>query len=124
VTAANEAVLELAPAPDLPGLWWRPASKCRLTNGHVYHYWFEVIEAAQMARGAGSVAPIRRPDRSTGGRCPRCCRRPTAPVTGGRPRGRRLARGQAGGLRPDGHTGQQPNASDHGGILLCGRVAV
>jgi pullulanase len=28
--------------PDFPDLWLIPANKCNLTDGQVYHYWFEV----------------------------------------------------------------------------------
>ena len=43
------ALLPGSPLPmteTMPGLWELPASKCGLVEGKVYHYWFEIDDAA------------------------------------------------------------------------------
>src|SRR5450759_2479723 len=43
------ALLPGSPVPmseTAPGLWEVPASKCGLASGEVYHYWFEIDDAA------------------------------------------------------------------------------
>jgi glycosidase len=36
----------LAMSQTAPGLWKLPASRCNLVDGEVYHYWFEIDDAA------------------------------------------------------------------------------
>jgi pullulanase len=61
-TLAGEAAWDLAPAPDLPGLWWRAAADCGLVDGQVYHYWFEVTDS----RPDGPGGRVRRTDPAAG----------------------------------------------------------
>ena len=62
VAVASEAVWDLTPAPDLPGLWWRAATDCGLADDHVYHYWFEVTDS----RPDGPRGRVRRTDPAAG----------------------------------------------------------
>lgn len=44
--------LSLRRSPDHPDLWTLPASRCRLRDGGVYHYWLEVVDAHPGRGGA------------------------------------------------------------------------
>jgi glycosidase len=37
--------IDLAPDPANPDLWTIPAASCGLTDGQIYHYWFEVTDS-------------------------------------------------------------------------------
>jgi len=37
--------VDMQPATGSPDLWTLPAAQCKLTDGEVYHYWFEVTDA-------------------------------------------------------------------------------
>ncbi|MFI7542859.1 alpha-amylase family glycosyl hydrolase [Actinoplanes sp. NPDC049599] len=54
----HPALVELRLAPGLHDLWTVPAADCGLTDGQVYHYWFEVTDS----RPAGPGARIQRTD--------------------------------------------------------------
>jgi 1,4-alpha-glucan branching enzyme len=42
ITLADERTIPLRRVPGFDDLWEIPAADCRLTDGQVYHYWFEV----------------------------------------------------------------------------------
>jgi pullulanase len=44
-TLAEERVFDLAPAAAAEELWVRAAADCGLSDGTVYHYWFEVLDS-------------------------------------------------------------------------------
>jgi len=44
VTLAGEQQFELQQSAGFPDLWMIPAAKCKLADGQVYHYWFEVTD--------------------------------------------------------------------------------
>jgi pullulanase len=44
-TFAPLAPIALRPSPDAPDLWEIAAAACGLTDGEVYHYWFEVVDS-------------------------------------------------------------------------------
>jgi pullulanase len=44
VTLAGEQQLDLQQSANFPDLWVIPAANCNLTDGEVYHYWFEVTD--------------------------------------------------------------------------------
>ena len=46
VTLVDEQQFDLHPrSADTPDLWVIAAADCNITNGEVYHYWFEVTDA-------------------------------------------------------------------------------
>jgi 1,4-alpha-glucan branching enzyme len=42
----NAERIDLAAAPQAPGLWEIAATDCQLQDGQVYHYWFEVADTS------------------------------------------------------------------------------
>ena len=51
ITFQNEQQFALRQATDFADLWEIPAAECNLTNGQVYHYWFEVTDAHRKRTG-------------------------------------------------------------------------
>ena len=47
----GEQQFELQPASGFPDLWVIPADHCNLTDGQVYHYWFEVTDTHPQRSG-------------------------------------------------------------------------
>jgi pullulanase len=44
-TLANEQQFPLTASAQFPDLWEIPASACNLTDGEIYHYWFEIDDS-------------------------------------------------------------------------------
>ena len=61
-TFVDEQQFALSEAADAPGRWEIAASACDLTDGQVYHYWFEVNDSSP-GRDARQPHPLHRPDR-------------------------------------------------------------
>lgn len=51
VAFVGEQQLQLQPATGFPDLWVLPANRCHLTDGQVYHYWFEVTDTHPQRSG-------------------------------------------------------------------------
>src|SRR6185436_3420304 len=44
-TLVNEQIFSLTAAAGFPDLWEISASACHLTDGEIYHYWFEIDDS-------------------------------------------------------------------------------
>src|SRR5258706_6650033 len=51
-TLANRQEFALSPQPGQADLWGIAASRCGLTEGQVYHYWFEVSDSSPTRDGS------------------------------------------------------------------------
>jgi pullulanase len=51
ISLANEQQFGLQQDAAHPDLWWIAADQCGLTDGGVYHYWFEVTDSAPYRNG-------------------------------------------------------------------------
>ena len=51
VALVGEQRFQLQPAAGFPDLWVLPADHCHLTDGQVYHYWFEVTDTHPQRSG-------------------------------------------------------------------------
>ena len=68
VGLAGEQQFSLTQSPEFFDLWTIPAADCNLTDGQVYHYWFEVTDSnPARERQRGSSARTRWPTPWTGG---------------------------------------------------------